>query len=814
MSRKSAGSAFVASDGNFYGVNADTNTVTLASIFNNTKRDVILSSTVTDENNITYTLTVVGGNESAGILPPTDYSISNKIRSIVLPDSVHTISSYAFGQPSAFSNNSSYLEYININMVTTLHAGALRGCSRLAGIYSNKDYASISFGNVSLPSNLIGLDGRYQLLNIYFNSAKSWPSSITVGGPVTATCVAYAGTPIISSFTTSSSTPAYRDTVTLTITHLTYSPLTVAGNNNIALYEIKKDGVLLSEIPSGRTYTINEFSPSDNGTYTVRLRDIFGFYTDEYNSSITITVNPETVLIISASSSTIGFGESVTLGISTENPPSGDLTYQWYTTEFDGYPIDDQTQTTLTRVGEDIGSITYYLSRSDGRQSNRVTITTGIRSLTLTCSPTNPAEGDSATLTVTPFISDAYLKVYLNNVEIAPTSIISNTDGTAAAISLTSVTSGSYTAKFYKSLYNEEILVGESNTLLIATTISPVNFANLTLPIGTSTPFVISGLSYSATAVEPTGSSSVLVSVGSVGGVTPPAITYSNIPPSISYIQVAVAPPARDGSGKMTMRINTVMKDSDGNLVHDFSSSGGITISFPCPASLLDGVTTPDFILYDIDDVTGAYTPIPTSNITYDSGTGLITATVQHFSGKAITNNGAAGGGVVCFPAGERVLTTTGYRSVEDLRRGDRLITADGRSVPAVVYRLSVPCATEKTAPYHIPAHTFGRNSPPADIRLSPQHAFQISKGLWQIPVVAAQTHSAIRQYGVGKPITYYHLELPNYFTDNIVMEGGAVVESFAYRQIPRGARVYTYNAARDAYTRPRNVKGIIHHSM
>jgi hypothetical protein len=168
----------------------------------------------------------------------------------------------------------------------------------------------------------------------------------------------------------------------------------------------------------------------------------------------------------------------------------------------------------------------------------------------------------------------------------------------------------------------------------------------------------------------------------------------------------------------------------------------------------------------------------------------------------------------VCFPAGERVLTTTGYRAVEELRRGDRLVTADGRNVSAVVYRLSVPHATEKTAPYHIPAHTFGRNRPPADIRLSPQHAFQIGKGLWHIPAAAAQTHSAISQYGVGEPITYYHIELPNYFTDNIVMEGGAVVESFAHRQVPRGARIYTYNAARDAYTRPRSVKDVIRKSI
>lgn len=37
-------------------------------------------------------------------------------------------------------------------------------------------------------------------------------------------------------------------------------------------------------------------------------------------------------------------------------------------------------------------------------------------------------------------------------------------------------------------------------------------------------------------------------------------------------------------------------------------------------------------------------------------------------------------------------------------------------------------------------------------------------------------------QYGVGEPITYYHIECPDFYSDNLMAEG-AVVESFKGRQ-------------------------------
>jgi hypothetical protein len=158
-----------------------------------------------------------------------------------------------------------------------------------------------------------------------------------------------------------------------------------------------------------------------------------------------------------------------------------------------------------------------------------------------------------------------------------------------------------------------------------------------------------------------------------------------------------------------------------------------------------------------------------------------------------------------CFPKGTRILTPTGYRTVETLRCGDLVLTADGRSVEVTVYYRSLQKTTKETAPYLIPAHTFGHNAPPADLRLSPLHAFQSKKSIWQIPKFCTKA----TQFGIGEPITYYHLECPNFFRDNLVVDG-CVVESFAGKQVPVGLKIYTPSRRLDGYTRLSGAKFLV----
>jgi hypothetical protein len=155
---------------------------------------------------------------------------------------------------------------------------------------------------------------------------------------------------------------------------------------------------------------------------------------------------------------------------------------------------------------------------------------------------------------------------------------------------------------------------------------------------------------------------------------------------------------------------------------------------------------------------------------------------------------------VACFTKGTRIATAEGYVAVETLKSGDLVLTADGRQVPVKVYSTSL-VATAKTAPYLIPKNSLGHNMPSTDLRLSPLHAFQLKKGLWQIPKYAALSNKSVEQYGVGEEMTYYHLECPNFFTDNLLVDGCAV-ESFGSNQIANMKTLYKYNADLKGFTR------------
>ena len=158
--------------------------------------------------------------------------------------------------------------------------------------------------------------------------------------------------------------------------------------------------------------------------------------------------------------------------------------------------------------------------------------------------------------------------------------------------------------------------------------------------------------------------------------------------------------------------------------------------------------------------------------------------------------------GVACFVAGTRVLTANGYKAIETLTLSDRIMTSEGREVAAKVYFFELPTTTKTSAPYRIEAGAFGRNLPAAPISLSPIHKIQVRPHLWTSPHdAAAAGNSRVKQYGVGEPIRYYHIECENYLRDNLVTEG-LVVESLGHEGRYKGVKVYTWSKRFQGYTR------------
>ena len=138
-----------------------------------------------------------------------------------------------------------------------------------------------------------------------------------------------------------------------------------------------------------------------------------------------------------------------------------------------------------------------------------------------------------------------------------------------------------------------------------------------------------------------------------------------------------------------------------------------------------------------------------------------------------------------CFPKGTRILTQSGYKAVETLAQGDLVQTADGRQVPAKIYGKHIERTTPLSAPFRVPKGSLGPSQPSHDLLLSPDHAFQLRKGVWMLPKKAALLSDRVEQVAVGEPVTYYHIECPQYLRDNLVVDG-VVVESYAGKQLAK----------------------------
>lgn len=90
-------------------------------------------------------------------------------------------------------------------------------------------------------------------------------------------------------------------------------------------------------------------------------------------------------------------------------------------------------------------------------------------------------------------------------------------------------------------------------------------------------------------------------------------------------------------------------------------------------------------------------------------------------------------------------------------------------------------------------------NKPIKDIMVSSKQAILMRKGVWNMPYISK--NKGVIQVNVGKPVDYYHVELPNYFTDNIICEN-LVTESCGYNQVKQGSVVYFGNKTLGGFTR------------
>jgi hypothetical protein len=222
-------------------------------------------------------------------------------------------------------------------------------------------------------------------------------------------------------------------------------------------------------------------------------------------------------------------------------------------------------------------------------------------------------------------------------------------------------------------------------------------------------------------------------------------------------------------------------------------------------------------VLQTGDVFTGASSPITVTGLSYNQTyTFVVTATnaigdsVDSATSNSVTvvdvvapPPAPSGGGVPCFPAGVMIRTPHGEKAVETLKSGDLVLTAAGRAVPIRMHSYSLEETTPATAPYFIPAGAMGPKAPAKPLHLSPLHAFQVRPNVWWCAKEAAKHSPKIQQYGLGEPITYYHVECPNFLRDNLVADG-VVVESFAAHQLTKAEKhnLYKFSKVLNGFVR------------
>jgi Hint domain-containing protein len=133
----------------------------------------------------------------------------------------------------------------------------------------------------------------------------------------------------------------------------------------------------------------------------------------------------------------------------------------------------------------------------------------------------------------------------------------------------------------------------------------------------------------------------------------------------------------------------------------------------------------------------------------------------------------------LCFMAGTLIRTPDGDVAVETLKRGDRVLTQDGRI--ATVDWLGIQTISMRFAdklrvqPIRIRAGAIAENVPSRDLLVSPDHAILVEGALIQAGALVNGT-SIVRETNVPMTFKYYHVEVEDH---SLILAENTPAETF-----------------------------------
>lgn len=146
-------------------------------------------------------------------------------------------------------------------------------------------------------------------------------------------------------------------------------------------------------------------------------------------------------------------------------------------------------------------------------------------------------------------------------------------------------------------------------------------------------------------------------------------------------------------------------------------------------------------------------------------------------AGHALDLTPHPGDEAICFMAGTMIRTPSGEAAVETLKRGDLVMTFDGRAVPVTwVGRQTVSMLFAdplRVLPVRIKAGALGERLPARDLLVSPDHAILVDGTLVQAGALVNGA-SIARETAVPDIFTYYHVEVDGHaliLAENVAAE-------------------------------------------
>ena len=242
------------------------------------------------------------------------------------------------------------------------------------------------------------------------------------------------------------------------------------------------------------------------------------------------------------------------------------------------------------------------------------------------------------------------------------------------------------------------------------------------------------------------------LNLGLKGGVAPPT----------TLIFVNGSPNTDAKSATVGVAFSFTVSNTSGSSI----TTGTATASPTLPASLTTSISTGQLTLSGTPGAgtAGSYTVTITCTAGNGAGTGVDT-----FNFTLVIS-----GDVPCIVSGQRILTPSGYKLIDNIYNGDIITTSQNKDVVALNYKRAFEFTTEETAPYIIPKDSINPSYPPKDILLSAEHRIQTNYN-WVTPKELSKYNPDIRQLNIGKPVIYYNIETPNYATDHLVLEGTTI---------------------------------------